>query len=355
MRRLGIALVVLALLGGAAYAFRGSIALALMRAAASRVVGVDPIGALPDGMVVTLCGAGSPLPDPARSGPCVGVVAGGSLFVVDVGSAASRNMARMGLPPDQTAAVFLTHFHSDHIDGLGELALQRWAGGSHREPLPLFGPPGVASVVAGFNQAYRLDASYRVAHHGEAIVPPSGAGLEAREFALPTPGAPVVVWDEGGVTVTAFRVDHEPVDPAVGYRFDYGGRSVVISGDTKKNAEVARIAEGVDLLVHEALAPQLLDIVTEALGDAGQPARAKITLDIRDYHTTPVEAAETAEQAGVRHLLFYHIVPPLIVPGMSSAFLEGVQEAYPGDVTLGRDGTRVSLPAGSSEIEVSGG
>jgi ribonuclease Z len=354
LRRLGIAFLVLLLLGLGLFALRGRIAPAIMRAAASRIVAADPIAALPDGLHLTLCGAGSPLPDPARSGPCVGVVAGQTLFVVDAGSAASRNMTQMGLPPADTAAVFLTHFHSDHIDGLGELALQRWAGGNHAQPLPLFGPPGVESVAAGFNQAYRLDAGYRVAHHGPAIVPPSGAGLAARRFAMPVPGAPVVVWDEAGVTVTAFAVDHEPVDPAVGYRFDYGDRSLVVSGDTKKSDEVARISKGVDLLVHEALAAHLVAILTEAFEEADRTSTAKITRDILDYHATPVEAAQTAAEAGARHLLFYHVVPPLIVPGVEVAFLDGVSDAFAGGVTLGRDGTRISLPKGSEAIEVSG-
>ena len=87
-----------------AFLARGPLATSVMGLLASRVVGADPIGALPDGLTVTLCGAGSPLPDPRRSGPCVGIVAGGTLFVVDAGAAAARNMQRMGLPPDRTAA-----------------------------------------------------------------------------------------------------------------------------------------------------------------------------------------------------------------------------------------------------------
>jgi ribonuclease Z len=213
----------------------------------------------------------------------------------------------------------------------------------------------VGDVAAGFNRAYARDATYRVAHHGEKVVPPSGAGLSARPFASPRPGNPVVVWDEGDLRVSAFTADHAPVEPAVGYRFDYGGRSVVLSGDTKKSAEVERMAADADLLVHEALAAHLVAILTEAAEANGQTARAKITLDILDYHATPVEAAETAQAAGVGHLLFHHIVPPLILPGMEAAFVEGVSDAYSGDFTLGRDGTTVFLPAGSDAIEVSGG
>ena len=340
------------MLAAVAYVFRGPIAMRVMRRVLERNLSSDLIAELPDGLHVALCGAGSPLPDPIRSGPCVAVVAGKTLFEVDAGSGAARNLLRMRLPPGRLEALFLTHFHSDHIDDLGEVAMQRWTGGAHQSPLPVYGPPGVEEVVAGFNQAYRLDSSYRTAHHGPTVAPPSGAGTEAHAFTLPPPGGSAVVWDRDGVKITTFPVDHDPVKPAVGYRFDYGGRSVVISGDTKKSATVQHEAEHVDLLVHEALAPQLVAVITEAAAAAGRHNIEKITRDILTYHTTPVQAAEIAQAAGVRHLLFYHIVPPLPFPGLASVFLEGVGKAYSGDVTLGRDGTMISLPRGSDAIEV---
>jgi len=344
----------IAVIAAAIFAFRAPIATRLVEAVAERRMAANPIAELPDGIHVILCGAGSPLPDPSRSGPCVAVVAGGQLFVVDAGSGAARNLVEMGLPPGEVQAVLLTHFHSDHIDGLGELALQRWVGGNHREPLPLIGPPGVERVAQGFDLAYELDSQYRVAHHGEAVVPGSGAGLQARPFPSPRPGSEQSVWDDGAVRVSAFRVEHPPIDPAVGYRFDYAGRSVVISGDTKKSAEIERMSRQVDLLVHEALAPQLVRILERAARANGLQAQAKIMADVLDYHATPVEAAETAQSAGAQHLLFYHIVPPLLVPGMQAAFLEGVEEAYTGDVSVGQDGTHVWLPADAEAIEVSG-
>jgi hypothetical protein len=107
--------------------------------------------------------------------------------------------------------------------------------------------------------------------------------------------------------------------------------------------------------LHEALASALVGILTEAATAAGRSAVAKVTTDILDYHTSPVEAAQTAQQAGARHLLLYHVVPPLLIPGIEAAFLDGVSDAYSGPVTLGRDGTRVSLPPGSTAIGVSGG
>ena len=200
---------------------------------------------------------------------------------------------------------------------------------------------------------YRQDFGYRVAHHGEAVVPRSGAGARAFPFALPPDGAGEAVLDRDGVEVTAFRVDHDPVEPAVGYRFDYAGRSVVLSGDTAKSANLETFARGADLLVHEALAPHLVEVITAAAERAGNERIAKISRDILDYHTTPVEAGESAQAAGARHLLFNHIVPPLLLPPMVEIFTEGVDEVYEGPFTVGRDGMLVTMPAGSDAIEVS--
>ena len=125
-----------------------------------------------------------------------------------------------------------------------------------------------------------------------------------------------------------------------------------MSGDTIKSANLQKFAQGVDLLVHEALAPQLVEILTRGATNAGRKNLAKITRDILDYHTSPVDAAEIARDAGVGHLLFNHIVPPLLLAPMEDIFLEGVDEAYAGPVTIGRDGTLVRLEAGSDAIEV---
>jgi ribonuclease Z len=217
----------------------------------------------------------------------------------------------------------------------------------------VFGPAGVEEVVAGFTRAYQQDVAYRVAHHGPATVPPTGAGMTAQPFAPPAAGEAPVVWESNGLRVTAFAVDHEPVRPAVGYRFEYGGRSLVVSGDTAKSANLEAQARGVDLLVHEALAPQLVKRMNAAATAAGRANLAKITADIPDYHTTPVEAAEIAQAAAAKHLLFYHVVPPLPLPGLDRVFLEGVSDAFEGGVTLGRDGTLISLPKGGSAVEVS--
>lgn len=352
MRKLVI-LAVAVVAGASIYHFRGPLAMALMEQVAERAMAGDVMAGLPDGLHLALCGAGAPLPDPKRSGPCVAVIAGQTLVVVDAGSHGGRNLQRMGLDTGRIEALFLTHFHSDHIDGLGELALLRWTSGSRSEPLPVHGPEGVEDIVGGFNAAYTRDFGYRTAHHGPAVAPPTGAGSRAVAFTLPFDGEGTAVYDGNGLTVTAFLVPHDPATPAVGYRFEYGGRSLLVSGDTVRSDNLAHFAAGVDLLVHEALTPHLVGIMNRAAGRLGRENVQRITHDILDYHTTPMEAAEIAAAAGAGHLLYYHILPPLLVPGLEAAFLDGVASVYTGPVTVGRDGTFVSMPRGSRDIRVS--
>jgi ribonuclease Z len=353
MRRFLVALLALIAIAAAiGIVFRRPLALFLAERVIARNMGASLLDEVPDGLHVALCGAGSPLPDPDRSGPCVAVIAGRRLYVIDSGSGSSRSLARMRLPQGHVAAVFLTHFHSDHIDGLGELMLQRWVNGAHDSPMPVYGPSGVEAVVEGFNRAYDQDSIYRVAHHGEGVVPRAGAGGSARPFATPADGEAIVVLEVDGLRVTAFRADHRPVEPAVGYRFDYAGRSLLVSGDTRKSANLSRFAEGVDLLVHEALSPELVALIERGASTAGRANIEKIAADIIDYHTTPMEAAAIARDASAGYLLYYHIVPPLPLAPLEEVFLEGVDEVYEGPVTIGGDGTFLSLPAGSDAVVV---
>lgn len=339
----------IALIAALAYSQRVSIVTRVMEKGLEVRMGADTVDDLPDGLHVGLCGAGGPMPAPNASGPCVVVVAGKRFFIVDAGSDAIRNVARMGFQPGTLQGVFLTHFHSDHLDGLGEAGTIRWAAGDNSSPLPVYGPEGVQRVVQGFNLAYSQDFSYRHEHHGDSVAPLSGAGLKAVPFDQPPMGELTAVLSEGGLTVEALAVDHSPIDPAVGYRFSYKGRSVLITGDTVKLANIEKFAEGVDILVHEALSPKLVGMMNDAAKNSGNQIMAKITHDILDYHTSPVEAAETARDAGVGHLLYYHIVPPLIFPGQELLYLDGAQDIFP-DYTLGEDGVLFSLPAGSEDI-----
>lgn len=351
MKVRGIAVIAgMALVLVVGYVFRGQIAMAVAMKVAAGKLAADGITSLPDGLHVGLCGAGSPFPDDKRGGPCTLVIAGKRQFVFDAGSGASRTIGKMGFNQGDTAAIFLSHFHSDHIDGLGELMLQRWVSNSNKEPVPVYGPKGVEMVLLGFRQAYAQDQHYRVAHHGDATVPGSGFGGRPIPFALEATQHTVVFKDDV-LEIAAFEVNHAPIHPSVGYRISYKGRSVVLSGDTVKSAAVQREAQGVDLLVHEALSVPLLEGLKQVAAEVGRPNLRTIFNDIMNYHATPEQAAETARDAKVGYLLLNHIVPTLPgLPGLEKAFLGDAASIFVGPVRVGADGDFVSLPVGSKEI-----
>ena len=349
MKKSLILLAVIAAVGILLFTQRSTLLTRIMERGVEARLGADHVDTLPDGLHLALCGAGGPLPAPNASGPCVAVVAGKSLYVVDAGTDGVRNLTRMGYQPGTIKGVLLTHFHSDHIDGLGELATLRWVGNGNQTPLPVYGPSGVERIVNGFNETYAQDFQYRHDHHGDLVADLDGAGMIAQPFDNPPMGTLVTVLTDGDLTVEALRVEHEPVDPAVGYRFTYKGRSLLITGDTKQSANIVKFSQGIDLLVHEALAPNLVNIMHEAAEKNGNAIMAKVTHDILDYHASPAEAAETARDAGVGHLLYYHIVPPLIFPGQEGLFLNGADKIF-SDYTVGQDGTSFSLLPNSKEI-----
>ena len=345
-----IFIALLVIISAAIYIFRAPLSLAVAKRVAASRMAVDTLKVLPDGLHVGLCGAGSPMPDDQRMGPCTAVVAGKRLFVFDTGNGSTRNLGKMGFIHGHIEAIFLTHFHSDHIDGLGELLMQRWVSTGNSTPVSIFGPPGVEKVVEGFMWAYGQDGHYRTVHHGDPTVPASGFGAVAKLFTAPTDGH-VVLLKDADLEIVAFLVDHKPVHPAVGYRINYKGRSVVISGDTVKSAAVEREAKGVDLLVHEAMSTRMMGLLEQGAASAGRPNVKKLMADIVDYHTSPEQAAEIARDAGVRYLLLNHIAPPLPLPGLEKAFLGDAPDLFNGPIQVGSDGDFITLPVGSTQVK----
>ena len=344
-----ICLVVVAVLGF--QLFKTQIAEIAFKKAIEANVGRDASTELPDGLHVFMCGAGTPLPDPLRAGPCLGVIAGDRVFVFDAGSGGTRNLTRMRFPLGRTERVYLTHLHSDHMDGLGELLMQVWVNGQRDKPLAVSGPRGVDEVVDGFNAAYRIDGSFRTAHHGAGIANPAGRGGFGETITLPAgPGSRAVVLDDNGLKITAFSVSHAPVEPAFGYRVDYKGRSVVISGDTIYDPNLVAVSEGVDILFHEALDPEMVGAMHDAAAAKGADHLAKILDDILTYHAPPVDAARAATEAGARQLVFYHTIPPLPSHLLNDYYVRDAKKAFDGKITVSEDGMVFSLPAGSDAI-----
>ncbi len=301
---------------------------------------------------VLLCGTASPMPHATRAKACVAVFAGEHFWIVDTGPGSWNRLGLWQIDGRHVGGILLTHFHSDHIGDLGEFNLQTWVAG-RPGPLAVYGGPGVERVVNGFSEAYALDNGYRTAHHGADLMVPAVGKMEAHTIAGPADGAgPTVVLRENGLTVTAFAVEHAPIHPAYGYRFDYRGRSVVVSGDTVKSAGLIAAAKGADVLVHEAQANHLVAMLREGVAAADRPRLAKILGDIPSYHTSPVQAAEAANEAGVRLLVFYHLTPPPPAWVVEQAFVRGVSDVRPHGWVLGDDGTLVTLPPDSDAVTV---
>jgi ribonuclease Z len=303
-----------------------------------------------DGLKVTFCGTSGPLPVKDRAKACVAIQAGGALYMVDVGPESTENMLAWRMPMATARAVFLTHLHSDHIGEVGEFNMQSWVAG-RPAPLALVGPPGTEKVAAGFNEAYGPDHGFRNAHHehGSVKLPIAAGLLQAQVVPVPASGT-AVVWRQDGLTVTAIVVHHNPVTPAYGYRFDYKGRSVVVSGDTIKWPPLAAAAKGADVLIHEAQNADMTRQMSQGLAMMGNPRMSSIMADTLSYHTTPVEAADIARMAGVKRLVLYHITQaglPMFTP---EAFTKGMDAGGPLDWRISKDGMTIELPANGQEI-----
>lgn len=291
-----------------------------------------------DGLKVFLCGTSSPLPDPNRAQACVAVLAGESLYLVDAGAGSARVATLGRLPLDRLEAVFLTHYHSDHIAALPEFNLNSWVAGREKS-LTVFGPAGVTEVVDGFNDAFRLDLTYRVDHHGAKLLPPGIGAMEAR---LMEAGTTLQFND---LKVTSFLVNHDPVRPAVGYRFDYRGRSVVVSGDTIITPDLVVAATDADLLLQDALSLMIVQTFQRA---AGGTRMEKIFADIQDYHAPTTDLKGLVAQSGVSQVALYHLVPP----PQNALFKKIFSRDLPDDTVITRDGMMFELPISSKEVKV---
>ncbi|HYM59550.1 MAG TPA: MBL fold metallo-hydrolase [Thermoanaerobaculia bacterium] len=266
-------------------------------------------------MQVILLGTGYPRPDPNRAGAAAAVVVGSKWFLVDAGRGVTLRIAATELKYENLRAVLLTHLHSDHTAGLPDLFNTSWQFGRKSVPLPLYGPIGTKRLADAMLEFFADDIHYRrdlLEKH-----PAAGATIATH---IVNEG---VVYDDGEVKVTAFAVDHRPVVPAFGYRFDCRGRSIVFSGDTRPTPNLIAHAKGADILVQEAYLPEWFAKVDTP----------EVAARLEHYHTSAEEAGGIAAAAGVKTLLLTHLIPG----NEDAKFRERAGRRFKGNIVVGRD------------------
>jgi ribonuclease Z len=267
------------------------------------------------GMQLIILGTGYPYPAAERAGPSCAVIFGGKLYVVDAGRGTGMRLAALGNPWNSIGAALVTHLHSDHIDGLPDLFHSTWQFGGGL-PFELYGPSGIQKVADAIVQFY--DADIHIRRDLTEKLPPEGARINVHEIQQG------VVYEKSGLKITAFEVDHQPVKPAFGYRFDAGQQSIVITGDTGPSANLIRFADGADVLVSEAYVPSTIRNEAQRLQ----------SWSIRDYHLSAMQAGEIAQKSKVKILVLTHLMPG---NAPEESFLSDAQKVYSGKVIVGRD------------------
>ena len=293
-----------------------------------------------DGLHVFVCGSAAPIPAPDRAQACLAVITPDHFFIVDTGSGSVNNIGLERLPVERLDGVLLTHFHSDHIVDLPTLNVVTWASG-HDGPLHVYGPPGVEQVVAGFNHALALDRHYRTSHHGEHLLPVSSGVMLAVEQ------SPASELAFGDLKITSFAADHSPVEPAVSYRFDYKGRSIVITGDTIITDSLRTQVASADLVLTDALSKPVVEALYGAVSAAGNERLAQILQDIQEYHAPVSDIVELARDTDTTVALYH------LVPGPRNIVMEQVfKRSFSDNMVLTHDRMWFHLPVGSDEVEI---
>ncbi|MPZ38813.1 MAG: MBL fold metallo-hydrolase [Rhizobiales bacterium] len=273
---------------------------------------------------VTLLGTGTPIPRPDRFGPSTLIEAGANRLLIDAGRGATIRLYQLGVPIGTLDALLMTHYHSDHTNGIPDVWLTGWLGSVYarrRTPFRVIGPTGAKVLMENLQRAYAADIKIRLL---DEQLPPDGIKVEVAEF-----DREGVVYDQGGLKVIAFEVDHgDVIKPAYGYRFEYGGRAAVLSSDTRYNNNVIKHGTGADLLVHE---------VASARPELMQEAHIQ---RIIAHHTTPHEAGRVFTAAQPKLAVYTHLVLPatnaIPSPTLDDVIAE-TRQTYAGPLVIGED------------------
>lgn len=293
------------------------LATALLCSDATMAAAQGTAATAPESTVVVMLGTGTPRPTPDIWGPATAVLVGKRVFLVDAGVGVERRLAAAGLPVNGVNAVFITHLHSDHVLGLADLIFTSWVLG-RSTPFPVYGPHGINEMIEHLYAAFKEDIQVRT--EGLEHEPRDGYRVDVREI------VPGVVYDSGGVRITAFLVNHGEWREAYGYRFDTPGRSIVISGDTRPSDELVRMATGVDVLIHEVQS-------SDSTNRPGNRSPAEWAAYVRQYHTTALQLGELAARAHPGLLVAYHNGRR----ATDAQLLADIRRSYQGPVVIAAD------------------
>jgi len=265
-----------------------------------------------------LLGTGSPPPNPRRRGPATLLSLDDERFLVDAGSGAGVQLVQAGVRPYEWPRVLITHQHSDHTIDLGHLLITRWIVGQNA-PFEVWGPAGTRRQVEKLLDYLAVDVELRRAHMHDRE-PPRVSVTEIDEGK---------VMEAGGVRVSAFLVEHDPVKPAFGFHFEGGGRRIVVSGDTRPCENLMRWSHNADLLVHECCEMAK----TSWSPGCGWPTIEEKIRDLASYHTQPDQIGRVAHAARAKKLVLTHLMP-----GSDPAELKAAAaKHYAGPVVVGED------------------
>jgi len=242
---------------------------------------------------VTLLGTGYPRPVMERFGPSILIEAGKEKLLFDCGRGVTQRLYQLKVPFGEVTALFLTHLHSDHIVGIPDVYLTGWLLG-RTTPLRVWGPAGTAEMMSHLEQAYQFDIHTR--RDVDEKLPGQGAVVVDKDIEQG------VVYQNNVLRVTAFAVDHSPVKPAFGYRVDYAGHSVVLSGDTRYSENLIRFSQGADILIHEVIDP-------EAYLAGDRLFSPEMKQKVIAHHTNPEQAGSIFNKVKPKLAVYSHIVP----------------------------------------------
>lgn len=267
-----------------------------------------------DTFKITLLGTGSPDLRMDRFGPSILIEAGKEKLLFDCGRGATLRIQQLGLDWNDVTALFLTHLHSDHIVGIPDLFLTGWLLG-RQTPLRVWGPAGTQAMMSHLIEAFQFDIRMR---QEDDLRPAAGAVATAKDIAQG------VAYENGGVRITAFDVDHGPVKPAFGYRIDYAGHSAVLSGDTRFSENLIRFAQGVDVLVHEV-----------CLADPEVLKASEHERHVMAHHISPQQAGGVFARVKPALAVYSHVV--ILGDGTDDEILRLTRQTYSGPLEMGED------------------